>query len=77
MPFAGGPRSYGRRALGKGFGFLTGWSMFLEMLFVAIGTALAAGGYVAFLLNPEHPDQLTMTICAIVCAVHPASLSTQ
>ena len=69
MPFAGGPMAYGRRALGKGFGFLMGWSMFLEMLFAAIGTALAAGGYVAFLLNPEHPRQLTTTIWAIVCAV--------
>src|SRR6266702_2214398 len=48
MPFAGGPMAYGRRALGKGFGFFMGWSMFLEMLFAAIGTALAAGGYVAF-----------------------------
>jgi ethanolamine permease len=69
MPFAGGPMAYGRRALGKGFGFLMGWSMFLEMLFAAIGTALATGGYVAFLLNPEHPDQLTTTISAVVCAV--------
>jgi ethanolamine permease len=69
MPFAGGPMAYGRRALGKGFGFLMGWSMFLEMLFAAIGTALAAGGYVAFLLNPEHPGQLTTTICATVCAL--------
>jgi ethanolamine permease len=69
MPFAGGPMAYGRRALGKELGFLMGWSMFLEMLFAAIGTALATGGYVAFLLNPEHPDQLTTTICAILCAL--------
>jgi ethanolamine permease len=69
MPFAGGPMAYGRRALGKEFGFLMGWSMFLEMLFAAIGTALATGGYVAFLLNPDHPDQLTTTICAILCAL--------
>ena len=69
MPFAGGPMAYGRRALGKEFGFLMGWSMFLEMLFAAIGTALATGGYVAFLLNPDHPDQLTTTVCAILCAL--------
>ena len=69
MPFAGGPMAYGRRALGKGFGFFMGWSMFLESLFAAIGTALAAGGYVAFLLNPEHPDKLTTTTCAILCAL--------
>jgi Amino acid transporters len=69
MPFAGGPMAYGRRAAGKGLGFIMGWSMFLEMLFGAIGTALAAGGYVAFLLNPQHPSQLTTTLCAISCAL--------
>ena len=46
MPFAGGPLAYGRRAVGKGFGFLMGWSMFLECLFAAIGTALATGSNV-------------------------------
>jgi len=69
MPFAGGPMAYGRRALGKGFGFFMGWSMFLESLFAAIGTALATGGYVAFLLNPDHPDKTNTTICAVVCAI--------
>src|SRR5579862_1081058 len=69
MPFAGGPLAYGRRAVGKGFGFIMAWSMFLECLFAGIGTALATGGYVAFLLNPEHPGKLTTTICAIACAL--------
>jgi ethanolamine permease len=69
MPFAGGPMAYGRRALGRGVGFLMGWSMFLECLFAAIGTALATGGYVAFLLNPDHADPLTTTISAILCAL--------
>ena len=67
MPFAGGPMAYGRRALGREVGFLMGWSMFLECLFAAIGTALATGGYIAFLLNPDHPDPLTTTISAILC----------
>src|SRR6185436_8652586 len=39
MPFAGGPLAYGRRAVGPWFGFIMGWSMFLESLFAAIGTA--------------------------------------
>src|SRR6266487_4360702 len=39
MPFAGGPMAYGRRAVGQWFGFLMGWSMFLECLFATIGTA--------------------------------------
>ncbi len=69
MPFAGGPLAYGRRALGKWFGFLMGWSMFLESLFATIGTALATGGYVAFLWNPNRPDRLVTTACAVACAL--------
>ncbi len=69
MPFAGGPLAYGRRAVGKGFGFIMAWSMFLECLFAAIGTALATGGYVAFLINPENPGKLATTACAIGCAL--------
>src|SRR6516162_8270145 len=69
MPFAGGPLAFGRRAVGKWFGFLMGWSMFLECLFATIGTGLAAGGYIAFLLNPDHPNPNVTTACAILCAV--------
>ena len=69
MPFAGGPMAYGRRAVGKWFGFLMGWSMFLECLFATFGTAVATGGYLAFLLNPAHPNPVTTTTCAIACAL--------
>jgi len=69
MPFAGGPLAFGRRAVGKWFGFLMGWSMFLECLFATVGTGLAAGGYIAFLANPEHPDRKLTTACAILCAL--------
>lgn len=69
MPFAGGPLAYGRRAVGRWFGFVMGWSMFLECLFAQIGTALATGGYIAFLLNPKQPDRLVTTAGAIVCAL--------
>jgi ethanolamine permease len=68
MPFAGGPLAYGRRAVGKWFGFLMGWSMFLECLFASIGTALATGGYVAFLANPRHPSSGITTVAAVLCA---------
>jgi ethanolamine permease len=56
MPFAGGPMAYGRRAVDPSLGFVMGWSMFLECQFAGIGTIIAAGGYVAFLANPESPD---------------------
>jgi ethanolamine permease len=51
MPFAGGPLAYGRRAVGPGFGFVMGWSMFLESLFATIGTAIATGGAVYFIVG--------------------------
>ena len=69
MPFAGGPMAYGRRAVGQWFGFLMGWSMFLECLFATIGTALATGGYIAFLHNPEKPDPIVTTAGAVLCAL--------
>jgi ethanolamine permease len=56
MPFAGGPLAYGRRASGPLLGFVMGWSMFLECQFATIATALATGGYVAFLLNADDPE---------------------
>lgn len=56
MPFAGGPLAYGRRAVGPTFGFIMGWSMFLESLFATIGTAIATGAAVSFLVNLFAPE---------------------
>jgi ethanolamine permease len=56
MPFAGGPLAYGRRAADTSLGFVMGWSMFLECQFAMIATALATGGYLAFLVNPSDPS---------------------
>ncbi len=56
MPFAGGPMAYGRRASGPLLGFVMGWSMFLESLFAMIGTAIASGGAVYFLVNLVSPN---------------------
>src|SRR5947209_433553 len=71
MPFAGGPLAYGRRAVGPWFGFLMGWSMFLECLFAAIGTAIATGAYIAFLLNRlgEGADEATTRTAAALVTV--------
>jgi ethanolamine permease len=57
MPSAGGPLDYGTRAGGRWLGFLMGWSMFLECLFGGVATSLAAGGYVAFLIDPSAPSK--------------------
>jgi ethanolamine permease len=71
MPFAGGPLAYGRRAVGPGMGFIMGWSMFLEALFAAIGTAIATGGYIYFVLNlmTDGLDKKLITTIAALVAV--------
>lgn len=65
MPFAGGPMAYGRRAVEPSLGFVMGWSMFLECQFATIATALATGGYIAFLINPAAPDSTVATFAAL------------
>lgn len=73
LPFAGGPLAYGRRAVGPAFGFFMGWSMFLEALFATIGTALATGAYIAFVLQlfwetMPHPEIATTTAALFTVA---------
>ena len=65
MPYAGGPLAYGRRAVGPTLGFLMGWSMYLECQFATIGTALATGGYIAFLVNPAEPSDTVIVASAL------------
>jgi ethanolamine permease len=66
LPFAGGPLAYGRRAARPWLGFVMGWSMFLECQFATIATALATGGYIAFLLNyPDDPDRVVAVFAAL------------
>ncbi|MBI3864402.1 MAG: amino acid permease [Planctomycetia bacterium] len=69
MPFAGGPLAYGRRAAGPAMGFVMGWSMFLECQFATITTALATGGYIAFLLNPAAPSDTVAVWAALATVV--------
>ncbi len=73
MPFAGGPLAYGRRAVGPWLGFVMGWSMFLESLFATIGTAIATGAYVSFILNllftGLHPGLVTTSAALVTVAL--------
>src|SRR5579884_2267332 len=69
MPFAGGPLAYGRRASGPLLGFVMGWSMALESLFAGISVALGTGGYVAFLLDPEHPSLVVQVGAGVATVV--------
>jgi ethanolamine permease len=69
MPFAGGPMAYGRRAVGPWLGFVMGWSMFLECQFATIATAIATGGYLAFLIHPEDPDPTSAVWLALATVV--------
>jgi ethanolamine permease len=68
MPYAGGPLAYGRRAVGPWLGFIMGWSMFLECLFATIGTAIATGGYIYFILGllfPQLPKAEVTTVAGL------------
>src|SRR5260370_25315844 len=71
MAFAGGPLAYGRRAVGPGFGFVMGWSMFLEALFATIGTAIATGAYIYYVrsLFAGGVDEKLVTTCAGLATV--------
>src|SRR2546430_12169083 len=75
MPFAGGPLAFGRRAVGKWFGFLMGWSMFLECLFATIGTGLAAGGYIAFLIQLFFTGLDELAVPTLAALAHGAPLA--
>src|SRR5947209_18987055 len=68
LPFAGGPLAYGRRAADPSLGFVMGWSMLLECQFATIATAIATGGYIAFLVNPEEPDP-AVGVCAALAKI--------
>src|SRR5205807_6079314 len=69
LPFAGGPLAYGRRAVDPSLGFVMGWSMFLECQFATIATALATGGYIAFLVDPKHPSETVAVWSALFTVV--------
>ncbi len=71
MPFAGGPLAYGRRAVGPAVGFVMAWSMLLESLFATVGTAIATGGYICFVINllPQGMDKGLATTAAGLATV--------
>src|SRR5262245_50996327 len=69
LPFAGGPLAYGRRTSGPTLGFIMAWSMVLECQFAAIATVLAIGGYIAFLVNPDSPDDKIKVIAGLVAVL--------
>lgn len=69
MPYAGGPLAYGRRVAGPWLGFIMAWSMFLECQFATIATALATGGYIAFLIEPASPSPHVKTWAALATVV--------
>jgi ethanolamine permease len=68
MPFAGGPLAYGRRAADSSLGFVMAWSMLLECQFAMIAIVLAAGGYIAFLIEPSNPSA-AVEVCAALATV--------
>jgi ethanolamine permease len=58
---------FGQRAGGPWLGFLMGWSMLLECVFGGIATALAAGGYVAFLVGSAEHHRAVALAAGLAC----------
>ena len=65
MPFAGGPLAYGRRTADPSLGFVMGWSMFLECQFAGLAAVMATGGYIAFLLDHDHPSPVVQCLASL------------
>jgi len=49
LPYAGGPYSFARRAMGKYFGFITGVGVVLQYVIAAPIVAIGIGAYISFL----------------------------
>ncbi|MCP1143962.1 ethanolamine permease [Lysinibacillus endophyticus] len=62
LPYAGGPYSFARRAMGKYFGFITGVGVVLQYVIAAPIIAIGIGGYISFLF----PSVSTVMAAAIM-----------
>ncbi|TSI11488.1 ethanolamine permease [Lysinibacillus sp. BW-2-10] len=62
LPYAGGPYSFARRAMGKYFGFITGVGVVLQYVIAAPIIAIGIGGYISFLF----PAVSTVAAAAIM-----------
>ncbi|SDX25130.1 Amino acid transporter [Arthrobacter sp. cf158] len=65
VPVTGGAYAYASRAFGKPVGFLVGWAMMLDYLFLPMVNFLLFGLYLNSLL-PGIPPQLAVLVCLLV-----------
>ncbi|MDR6988284.1 amino acid transporter [Paenarthrobacter nitroguajacolicus] len=68
VPVTGGAYAYASRAFGKPVGFLVGWAMMLDYLFLPMVNFLLFGLYLNSLL-PGIPPQLAVLACLLVVGV--------
>lgn len=65
VPVTGGAYAYASRAFGKPFGFMVGWAMMLDYLFLPMVNFLLFGLYLNSLV-PGIPPQLAVLACLLV-----------
>lgn len=65
IPHAGGPSAYARRAMGPFMGFLSGFSILIELVFAPAAVVLSIGAYIHFLI-PAVPAMVASIIFLIV-----------
>ncbi|MCD4852884.1 APC family permease [Arthrobacter sp. AK01] len=65
VPVTGGAYAYASRAFGKPVGFLVGWAMMLDYVFLPMVNFLLFGLYLNSLL-PGIPPQLAVLVCLLV-----------
>lgn len=61
LPYAGGPYSFARRAMGRYVGFITGIGVVLQYVIAAPIISIGIGGYISFLF-PEIPTVMAAAL---------------
>lgn len=65
IPHAGGPNAYARRAMGPFWGFLSGFSILIELVFAPAAVVLSIGAYIHFLI-PAIPSTVATIVFLVV-----------
>ncbi|TQR08733.1 ethanolamine permease [Psychrobacillus soli] len=70
LPYAGGPYSFARRAMGPYVGFLTGIGVVLEYFIAAPTVAIGIGGYISFLFPTVNTVVAAAVMYLIFMIIH-------
>ncbi|PIC90944.1 ethanolamine permease [Sporosarcina sp. P21c] len=70
LPFAGGPYSFARRAMGPFVGFVTGIGVMLQYVIAAPVVAIGIGAYINFLFPAVNPIVSAAVMYVFFMAIH-------